>query len=45
MHQRKVAEDEIDKMLKEDVIESNKSPWAAPIALVKKRDNIISDFA
>ncbi|XP_062588198.1 uncharacterized protein LOC134249845 [Saccostrea cucullata] len=38
IHQKKVAEQEIDKMLKEDVIEPSNSPWAAPIVLVKKRD-------
>lgn len=38
IHQKKIAEQEIDKMLREDVIEPSNSPWAAPIVLVKKRD-------
>lgn len=38
IHQKKIAEEEIDKMLREDVIEPSNSPWAAPIVLVKKRD-------
>lgn len=38
IHQKKIAEQEIDKMLIEDVIEPSNSPWAAPIVLVKKRD-------
>lgn len=38
IHQKKIAEQEIDKMLREDVIDLSNSPWAAPIVLVKKRD-------
>lgn len=38
MHQKSIADQEIDKMLRADIIEPSNSPWAAPIVLVKKRD-------
>lgn len=38
VHMREVAEQEIQKMLDQDIIESSCSPWAAPIVLVKKKD-------
>lgn len=38
IHQKKIAEHKIDKMLREDVIEPSNSPRAAPMVLVKKRD-------
>ena len=36
--QRDIAGIEIDKMLRDDIIEPSSSPWSAPIVLVKKRD-------
>lgn len=39
--QRVVIENEIDKMLKNDVIEPSTSAWSSPILLVKKRDNTV----
>ena len=37
--QRKIADEEIDKMLEKGVIYPSDGPWASPIVLVKKRDN------
>lgn len=39
---KKIAEQEIDKVLREDVIEPSNSSWAAPIELVKKQDGTTS---
>lgn len=39
IHQREIANEEIDKMLNQGIIEPSESPWAAPIVLVKKKDN------
>lgn len=41
IHQKNIAEQEIDKMLRENVIRPRSSPWAAPIKLVKMRDGMI----
>ena len=38
IHLREAAEAEVQKMLKDDVIEPSSSPWASPIVLVKKKD-------
>lgn len=38
--QRKVIETEIQKMLDQDIIEPNESPWATPILLVKKDNSV-----
>lgn len=37
--QREIAETEISSMLEAGIIEPSKSPWAAPIVLVRKKDN------
>jgi hypothetical protein len=39
--QRKEVEDEIDKMLDNNVIVPSHSPWANPIVVVRKKDNSI----
>ena len=36
--QREIAEQEVEKMLVEDIIEPSHSPWASPIVLVTKKD-------
>lgn len=36
--QRQIVESELDKMLKQNIIEGSQSPWAAPVCLVKKKD-------
>ena len=38
IHLREAAEEEVKKMLKDDVIEPSNSPWASPVVLVKKKD-------
>ena len=38
LHQRGVAEAEIDSMLKRDIIKPATGPWALPIVLVRKKD-------
>ena len=39
--QRAVVEEELKKMLANDIIEPSASPWAANVVLVKKKDNSI----
>ena len=38
IHLREAAEEEVNKMLKDDVIEPSNSPWASPVVLVRKKD-------
>ena len=38
VNQRPVAEQEVEKMLKQGVIEPSSSPWASPVVLVRKKD-------
>ena len=37
-HLRSEAQDEVQKMLKQGVIEPSDSPWASPVVLVRKKD-------
>ena len=36
-----VVDTEVEKMLKDDIIEPSHSPWASPVVLVKKKDGSI----
>lgn len=38
---QEIADAEVDKMVKQDVIEESNSPWASPIVLVTKKDGSI----
>ena len=40
-HMKSTAEEEVQKMLREDIIEPSDSPWASPVVLVKKKDSSI----
>jgi len=39
--QQKIVEDEVDKMLKANIIRKAHSPYGSPVVLVKKRDNSV----
>ncbi len=39
---KEVMEREIDKMMRESIIEPSQSPWAAPVVLVPKRDGSLT---
>ena len=41
MAQREIVDRELEKMLKEDIIEPSVSPWAANVVLVKKKDGSV----
>ena len=41
MAKQNVCDDEVEKMLKDDVIEPSNSQWAAPIVMVTKKDGSI----
>ena len=36
--QQEIADEEIDKMLDQGIIEPSNSPWASPIVIVTKKD-------
>lgn len=38
---KEIVDNEIDKMLDDDIIEPSSGPWASPILLVKKKDGSI----
>uniref|UniRef100_A0A5S6QM40 Reverse transcriptase domain-containing protein n=1 Tax=Trichuris muris TaxID=70415 RepID=A0A5S6QM40_TRIMR len=37
-HQRKIVEQETQRMLRQGIIEPAEGPWASPIVLVRKKD-------
>jgi hypothetical protein len=39
--QKHIIEEEVHKMLEKDIIEPSSSAWAAPVVLIKKKDNSI----
>lgn len=41
LQNKKIADNEIDKMLDDDIIERSSGPWASTILLVKKKDGSI----
>ncbi|UYV60360.1 K02A2.6-like [Cordylochernes scorpioides] len=36
--ERRIIQNEVDKMIEADVIQPSESPWASPVVLVKKKD-------
>ena len=38
LHLREAAEQEVQRMLKDDVVEPSESPWSSPVVLVRKKD-------
>ena len=41
LHLRDAAEKEVQKMLKDEIVEPSDSPWASPVVLVKKKDGTL----
>ena len=39
LNKRKIAEEEVKKMLEHNIIEPSTSPWSSPIVLVEKKDH------
>lgn len=39
--EREAIQDQVAKMLKDDVIQPSRSPWASPVVLVKKKDGTL----
>lgn len=37
--ERRIIQEEVNKMLERDVIEPSDSPWSSPVVLVRKKDN------
>ena len=40
-HEREQVNAEVNKMLKNGIIERSDSPWASPVVLVKKKDDTV----
>ena len=41
IHWKEAASQEVEKMLRDEVIEPSNSPWASPVVLVKKKDGTL----
>lgn len=38
-HEREIIQEQVDDMLRSDVVRQSTSPWASPVVLVRKKDN------
>ncbi|GFV26536.1 retrovirus-related Pol polyprotein from transposon 297 [Trichonephila clavipes] len=40
--ERRVINDEVDKMLKQNIHQTSESPWSSPVVIVRKKDGSLS---